>query len=419
VVGLSLTFELTMAPRLGMEVSPALVAFGELLMLPYPAMQDVVEDELQSNADLERLEPGECPVCGGSWRRRCPVCGVPSGSGSASGAAGPVPDVPAREPDSEVLRRAVRAETHPADAVAVDYLIDNLDRHGLLDRTCAQLAADLGRSEADVSRLLRIVRRCGPPGVGATSVAECLVLQLDALGLPPERTALARRVITGHLAALGRGHFAAIADALGTSRDAVAGVLELIRQRLRPYPAYDGTAAGGTPYVTPDVVIRARAGGFTVELVETSTTRLGVRAGGPGAAAARAFLTLLRDRRDTLRRVTEYAVRRQREFLAGGPLRPLTRAETAADLGLHESTVSRAVADKHALLPDDRMSPLAAFFGVSGGADEQLCRLLRSARGPLSDQRLADLMRDAGYPMARRTVAKHRARLGFASTALR
>jgi RNA polymerase sigma-54 factor len=154
-------------------------------------------------------------------------------------------------------------------------------------------------------------------------------------------------------------------------------------------------------------------------LVESATTRLRVRPGGPGATAARAFLTLLRDRRDTLRRVTEYAVQRQREFLAGGSLRPLTRAEVAADLGLHESTVSRAVADKHALLPDDRLSPLAAFFGVSGGADEQLRRLLRSAPGSLSDQRLADLMRDAGYPMARRTVAKHRARLGFASTALR
>jgi RNA polymerase sigma-54 factor len=404
---------------MGMEVSPALVAFGELLMLPYPAMQDVVEDELQSNPDLERLEPGECPVCGGSWRTRCPVCGVLPG-GRADGAA--VPDLPAAVPDSEVLRRAVHAETGPADRGAVDYLIDNLDRHGLLDRTCAQLAAELGRTEADVAGLLAVIRRCGPPGVGAIGVAECLVLQLDALCMSPERTALARRVLTGHLSALGRGHFAAIAEALGTTREAVVEVLELIRRRLRPYPAFDGTATALPAYVIPDVVIRAQPGDpgrFTVELVENATTRLRVRSGGPGTAAARSFLALLRDRRDTLRRVTAYAVRRQSAFLAGGALVPLTRAEVAADLGLHESTVSRAVADKHALLPDDRLSPLGAFFGVSGAADDQLRRLLRSAPGPLSDQRLADLMRDAGYPMARRTVAKHRARLGFTSTALR
>ncbi|MFC7279687.1 hypothetical protein ACFQS1_37500 [Paractinoplanes rhizophilus] len=407
-----MTFELAMTPRLGMEVSPALVAFGELLMLPYPAMQDVVDDELQANADLERLEPGECPVCRGAWRARCPICGI-------SHASSAIPDMPAAEPDSEKLRRAVHAETGPADAGALDYLIDNLDRHGLLDRSRAQLAAELRREESDVERLLSVIRRCGPPGVGATSVAECLVLQLDAIGLPPETAGLAQEVITGHLAALGRGHFAAIAEAVGTTREAIAGVLELIRRRLRPYPAYDGTTAGGTAYVIPDVVIRAQADRFTVDLVESATTRLRARAAGPGAAAARSFLTLLRDRRETLRRVTEYAVQRQRDFLAGGALRPLTRAEVAADLGLHESTVSRAVADKQALLPDGRLSPLASFFGVSGGADEQLARLLRAADGPISDQRLADLMNAAGYPMARRTVAKHRARLGYAPVALR
>jgi len=169
--------------------------------------------------------------------------------------------------------------------------------------------------------------------------------------------------------------------------------------------------------------------------VEPALTRLGVRPGqrqktdsgsGAGAAAesvprARSFLAQLRDRWDTLRRVAEYTVQQQQEFLLNGAtgLRPLTRAEVAAALDLHESTVSRAIADKYALLPDGTIVALSRFFGVGGGVDGELRKLLGSADGPLSDQCLADRLREAGYPIARRTVAKHRARLGFAPAPLR
>jgi RNA polymerase sigma-54 factor len=80
--------------------------------------------------------------------------------------------------------------------------------------------------------------------------------------------------------------------------------------------------------------------------------------------------------------------------------------------------VSRAVADKHVLLPDRTIVPLAAFFGVRGGVDAELRRLIESD-GPMSDQRLAARLCEAGYPIARRTVAKHRARLGLGAAAMR
>jgi RNA polymerase sigma-54 factor len=273
--------------------------------------------------------------------------------------------------------------------------------------------------------VLEIVRRCAPPGVGASSFAECLQLQLDALEPADLRAPLARRVIADHLPALARGHFAAIARALGVSRSEVQQVLELIRGRLRPYPAFDGNAPAVSRYVVPDIVVREDcevAPAFTVELVEPILTQLRVRAaaGAADLARARSFVGQLRDRWDTLRRVAEFAVERQREFLLDGPtaLKPLTRAELAVALDLHESTVSRAVADKFVLLPDLTMVPLARFFGVSGGLDGELRQLLESVSGPMSDQRLADQLRQAGYPVARRTVAKHRARLGFSATSL-
>lgn len=105
----SFTLELAMVPRFGLEVSPALIAFGEMLMMPYAAMQSVVEDELSVNAALERLEAGDCPICRGGWRAGCPVCSAPAGP--AAGFAerpdhGLSAEVAAAESDTAGLLRA-------------------------------------------------------------------------------------------------------------------------------------------------------------------------------------------------------------------------------------------------------------------------------------------------------------------------
>jgi RNA polymerase sigma-54 factor len=420
---LSFALEMAMAPKVGLEVSPALVAFGELLTLPCVSMESVVERELSGNPALERLDAGDCPICRGSLRIRCPVCSTPF-RGRRDARVVEAGDRAAAEPDGQALLRAVRMETRAADAPIAECLIDSLDEHGRLDRSCAEIAAELGVAETAVTAVLDVIRRCGPPGIGATSVSECLLLQLEELDLDGDRARLARAVIADHLPALARGHFTAIAKTLGVTRAQVRQVLDLIRRRLRPYPAFDGMAAPVSQYVVPDVVIREDDGAFIVELVEPASTRLAVRPTGGGssdASRARSFVAMLRDRWSTLQRVAEYAVEHQRDFLVEGEaaLRPLTRAEVAGALDLHESTVSRAVADKYALLPDGTIVPLSRFFGVSGGLEAELRRLLEAGGGPMSDQRLADRLREAGYPIARRTVAKHRARLGFTAAPMR
>lgn len=414
-----------MTPRFGLEVSPALIAFSELLMLPYSEMQKVVEDELHDNVALERSEPRDCPVCRGVRSIRCPVCCADQPSrGPGSHPLGEVGDLALKEPDTHALLRVVLLETVARDAPIVEYLIDSLDEHGLLDRSPTQLAADLGVDQETVERLIEAIRRAGPPGVGATSVSECLLLQLDALDAHDPTAKLARLVIRDHLPALAKRRFPAIAATLGCSRADVEQVLDLIRKRLRPYPAFDGNRAPVARYVVPDVVVREHGelpGVFTVELVEPALTRLRVRPGLPSASQARSFLGRPRDRWDTLRRVAEYTVERQRGYLAAGAaaLQPLTRAEVATALDLHESTVSRALADKYVLLPTGAIVPISVFFGVSGGLDGALRSLLESADGPMSDQRLADRLCHLGYPIARRTVAKHRARLGYTVAPLR
>jgi RNA polymerase sigma-54 factor len=424
----SFALQMAMAPKIGLEVSPAQVAFSEMLVLPCAAIESLVEAELSTNAALERLDAGECPLCRGAWSTRCPVCAAPHRSNPSS-VAGDVGDSAAAEPDTHALLRAVLLETTAGEAPIAECVVDSLDEHGRLDRSCMEIAAELGVPEPAVARVLDVVREIGPPGVGATSVSDCLLLQLDALGLDDDCARLARAVIADHLPALARGRFASIANALCASRTDLEEVLALIRRRLRPYPAFDGNVPSRSSHVVPDVVIRehhAVAGTFTLELVEPALMRIGIRSDGRAAAdgsiaRAKAFLAHLHDRWDTLRQVAEYAVQRQQDFLVAGEtaLKPLTRAEVAAALGLHESTVSRAVADKFALLPDGTPVPLSRFFGVSGGVDGELRKLLESAVGPMSDQQLADRLREAGYPIARRTVAKHRARLGFAPSPLR
>ena len=105
------------------------------------------------------------------------------------------------------------------------------------------MAAELAVAESRVAHVLDVIRSVGPPGVGATGTAECLLLQLDACGLEGACVELARTVLADHLPALARGHFAAIAAVLGVSRAEVRGVLEFIRHRLRPYPAFHGTGS--------------------------------------------------------------------------------------------------------------------------------------------------------------------------------
>ena len=243
---LSLTLEMAMAPRLGLEVSPALIAFSEMLPLPLVAMQSVVEDELGANAALERLDAEDCPICRSAWRARCPVCSalvrpgtrqpvsptLPDGGGDRAGHACPAPgrapgDQRRRLADRRVPHRQPRRARPPGSAAGA---ARRRARRRRVDRpACA----------------LEVIRGSGPPGIGATNVAECLLLQMDALGLADDRARLARAVIAEHLPALARGHFSSIAAALGVTRAQVQKVLEATPPAAAALPGVRRQRAGG------------------------------------------------------------------------------------------------------------------------------------------------------------------------------
>ena len=223
---------------------------------------------------------------------------------------------------------------------------------------------------------------------------------------------------------------------------------QYIRSMLHPYPAHiyrDGTrsvhSSTGASYMRPDIIIRKSETGFEIELIEekryrfsTSTSYADPALQYASATAsgemrqylhhqnnrAQFFVDCIHRRWHTLRRVSELIVDYQREFLEKGvrSMRPLTRAEVASRLSLDEGTVSRATANKYALLPNGRLIPISDFFDGSLSIKDILRELIASenAKHRLSDEELGRLLTARGIPMARRTVTKYREEMGIGSS---
>jgi RNA polymerase sigma-54 factor len=397
-----------------MRPSPALLAFVEMLALPALALDELVERELADNPALERDDER------GTWKEPDDVAAGTSGR--------------------DELLADVTAVLPEHDRRVAEYVVGSLDERGFLDADLHELAHAIGVDVARVERVVQAVRDAGPPGVGARDVRQSLVLQLGLLDGSPV-VELARRVVEWHLEDLAYGRDDAIAAALGVTPDEVAGARELIRSRLRPYA--DLGAPSSPPPVVADVIVTERpdeSGAYDVELPEAERYGLALsplyellaRDGDALSAAerarvvaqvaqARAFIERVERRRATLSRVARLVVAQQAAFLRNGTaaLVPLTRAEVAEELGLHESTVCRTVAGRYVRLPGGRIVAFADFFRRSLGAEEALSQLVAAEGRPRSDTELVEELAARGFRIARRTVAKYRDRLGILPYALR
>lgn len=331
----------------------------------------------------------------------------------------------------------------PRDLAIGEAIIDALDEDGYLREPLEALAAATGLSPppdaGELRAVLHHVQQLDPPGCGARDLGECLRLQLALLDPATPGLALARRLAEGHLEALARLPPERLAERLGEPVEAVASASALLR-RLDPRPG--ARHAGAMPeYVQPDAMVLRQHGVWRVRMLH-----------GPGLRIARHYERLigrcrqeddawlrgqlqearwliraLENRSDTLRRVAEAIVRAQSGFLDHGPeaMRPLTLRDIAEELGLHESTISRATTRKYLRTPRGTFE-FKHFFGAGlatehGGAAsalavQALIRRLIAAEPPgkpLSDQALAEQLKAQGIQVARRTVAKYREALGI------
>ena len=453
-----------MTTRLQLRLTPNLRLMYDLFRRSTEELVEAIEAEVTANPILEKAsdgsDPGEaervrpeptCPAWPGDdlpfdprMLRHAPlerslVALEEPEEREFDGVAAPAPTLAAHLEAG--LRLAVDDPGLRRLAMAV---IGELDADGFLRDGLDSIAARCEVSVEDVQRALAIVQSLDPPGVGARSLQECLLLQLRQKPLPDP---LAIEIVAQHWDGLVHGRVDRIAREVGQRRTRVEEALE----ELRHLDAHPGRAFGPAEvqYPRPDVVVREVDGEWLVLLDDRGLPPLrlsrlygAVLNGPPDEAqcwvkerlrAATWFIRCIYRRQTTLRHVTESIMRVQRPFLEGGiaHLRPLSLREVAEDVGVCESTVSRLARQKYVETPHG-LFELRRFFthavptqhGAIVSVDSALSMLKaivadEDPARPLSDVEITAGLAARGLAVKRRTVAKYRETLGVAKSSLR
>ena len=346
------------------------------------------------------------------------------------------PDTPTLR--DHLLSQLTLTNLDERDRAFVMVLIDALDDDGYLTQPLEEIAAMLpAEAEAGMEELaiaLQHLQHFEPAGVGARSPGECLCLQLKTLPDDPVRR-LALEIAEKYLELLASRDYTRLKSATGADEEALRGAQRLI-QALNPRPGA-AFAKLEARYVIPDVIVRKSRNGWRASLNPDAMPRLrinrlyaelaaGARNGGSGISSqlqeARWLIKNVQQRFDTILRVSQAIVDRQRHFLEHGEvaMRPLVLREIAQVLGLHESTISRVTTQKFMATPRGTFE-LKYFFGshvateAGGAASSTAIRALikqlvsaEDAKAPLSDARISQILGEQGIVVARRTIAKYR-----------
>lgn len=336
------------------------------------------------------------------------------------------------------------------DVALLELLIDALDDNGYLEESLdeihARLPPELDIEPEDLSFALTLLQSFEPAGVGARNAAECLALQIKRMpGVAFVTRRLALTIVEHHLPMFAQRDFTKLKKILDCDDEDLREAQVLIRL-CNPHPGA-AFASDVSDYVVPDVVVKHTPNGWQVVLNHNVMPRLRVNAlyanilkqsKGEGSMTsqlqeAKWLIKNMRQRFDTILRVSQAIVERQRNFFTHGAvaMRPLVLREIADTLDLHESTISRVTTQKYMLTPHG-MFELKYFFGshvateTGGEASSTAIRALikqligaENSKIPLSDSKIADMLGEQGMVIARRTVAKYREALKIPSVNLR
>lgn len=433
-----------MTQDLGLEqtLSPRMIQFYQMLQCPAQELGNLILQELEVNPALELVElAAEPEPAEVEPERPNPV--------EPSGWATDDDDLLARLPAPVSLREHLRqqflalAQTPQERQVGLR-MIEEVNLDGYFEGQIGELALLTGQPVTEVERVLGLLQRLDPPGVGARDLRECLLIQVHLWAADGQPRTVVTRLLEDSFEAFGRCQYPTCARQLRVPLAAVEEAAEWLRKHCHPYPGRDFRLpwqdAPSPPQARPEVWLQENPDAPPAYLAELrDSERYAVRidrvyrrlyrdienglATAEGEAdhvlnsvrRARQFIQAIGQRRETVRRITEEVANLQADYVAHGPgqLRPLTRLEVARRLGVHESTVGRAVAGKIVQLPSGEAVPLASFFDGALPVKLALEQLINaeSATAPLSDAALAAALTRQGFEVARRTVAKYRQEL--------
>lgn len=437
-----------------------------LLNLSNTELHEKVISELAANPALELVDERVCPSCGRklAGSAPCPVCSRKQKDDEPIVFMSPRdsyrPHTPNRDLEDAFDLEPAAPENlaaHVLQQLASDlkeedrqlayYILSSLDDDGFLTEQPVLIARTTRRPLSSVQEVIHLISHVDPPGLAAAGPRDALLIQLDMLP-ECEARSLAGAMIQSHFKALGRREFEKIASSLDVSLPQVRRVVTFIQENLNPYPARAFWGSGRSApesdpnvFHAPDVLIHHsrsdKNGPLLVEIFAPVSGWLRVNplfrkamktkdkdaseAWNQHLEKATLFVKCIQQRNNTMQRLMSILVSTQQEFILNGDrhLIPMTRAKLAEELDVHESTISRAVANKAVALPDGRMIPLSRFFDRSLSVRDRIKEIVSEETKPLTDEQISSLLEEDGIHVARRTVAKYRTIEGILPARLR
>ena len=334
-----------------------------------------------------------------------------------------------------------------SDRKAAELVIGNIDDNGFLQSTPEEMALNSGIPKEDFEKMLALIQSFYPAGVGARDLRECLLIQLQR---QEKKNTLEYKIVSEHMEDLGRRRFPEIARRMGISVEDVQKAANNIA-RLNPRPG-QVFAAAPQNYVLPDVIVEKVDGEYQISLNNEQIPHLRISnlykdiiaSGNTQSSEVKDYIRdkirsgkfLIRSihqRQQTIFNIAQQIVSRQRDFLEHGPshLKPMIMREVADAVGVHETTVSRAVSGKYMATPQGVFE--MKYFFTSGyqtatgeslsniSVKEAILDLVKHENGsaPLSDHEMVEILGERGIPIARRTVAKYRDELNILPSHMR
>ncbi|MCX6346256.1 MAG: RNA polymerase factor sigma-54 [Armatimonadetes bacterium] len=456
-------FEQGLRQSLAQKIDPKLIMSSSILQLSSVELQQVVEQELAENPALEVPEDDPCENCD-QPKTLCLDCPLRKQTTSSDDNDLSVYELEQPidfaadfdDSDGDYISN-IRAEVTLSDYLVElmhsvlpsekwligEYIISNINESGYLEGSVEEFSMELGRDMEEIEEVLAMIQTFDPPGVGARDLRECIKIQLERLAEEDQGNQLALAMVNDFWLDMLGGKLGRIARRLKTTIRDVVFAVDYIKKQLNPYPGnsfrapYQSDSNSRGNSVRPDVVVRRMPNGYEIDIAGYDQYILSVNARYRNMSEeikngsskkynaedkkhiaefverADMFIKYINERRRTLKQITKAIVEFQQGYIETGAKsfsRPLTRTKIARMLKMHESTVSRATANKYLQLPSEEVVPFDFFFDSSTSVKDLIGELIavEDKESPLSDQQIAEILQERGFNVARRTVVKYR-----------
>jgi RNA polymerase sigma-54 factor len=440
-----------------------------LLSQTVDELHQQIESELSANPALELIEERYCPHCHRLLPNKstCPVCSRPQNSAvdepvvfispsddfyiHSDSKSEDLPDDMFSSCEEDLpayVLRQIGLELEKQDRIMAAYLLTHLDEDGLLTIPLVEIAHYYHVPVSRIENIRHIIQHADPIGVASSTTQEALLVQLEVLAETHPIPNFARTIVEEGMDLLCRHQYNELAHNFKVSLRQIKSISQFISDNLNPYPARSHYGDARQPakdnvqvYHRPDIIISFLnddpKNSLVIEIILPINGTLRVNplfrqaiqqadqekkdAWKSDLDRASLFVKCLQQRNNTMQRLLFRVAVEQKGYIVSGEeyLKPMTRAQFAKELDVHESTISRAVASKTVQLPNKRIIPLSSFFDRSLNVRTVLRNMISKEPRPLSDTELATQLAKRGYLVARRTVAKYRSMEGILPAHLR